>query len=139
MYWQLGCCAALLFLGYLSYQDIKTKCVSARVIWIFGGTVLLYLLLGKRCGAEEWIVRMIPGVLLILLAWMTRESIGYGDGAAVIVLGLWCGTGFCIMTLCLGIFLSGIYALCGLAVRRTTPIPFLPFLLAAMEVILFYE
>lgn len=132
-------CAALLFLGYLSYQDIKTKCVSARVIWISAGIAFLSVFLEKDCGVDKWMVRMIPGVLFILLAWMTRESIGYGDGAAVIVLGLWCGTYFCILTLCLGIFLSGIYALCRMAVGRTTPIPFLPFLLTAMEVILFYE
>ena len=139
MYEQLGYCAALFFLGYLSHQDIKTKYVSARVICIAGIAALFYLLLGKSTGEMEWIVRMIPGLLLLLLSWISGESIGYGDGATVIVLGLWCGTSFCIMTLCIGIFLSGIYAICRLAAGRTSPVPFLPFLLTAMEVMLLYE
>ena len=139
MYQQVGCGAELLFLAYLSLQDIKTKFVSARAIWISGVAALLYLLLGQSSDTNEWIVRVIPGVVLLLFSWMTKESIGYGDGAAVIVLGLWCGTFFCVLTLCLGIILSGIYALGCMVTRRTSPLPFLPFLLAAMEVILFYE
>lgn len=139
MYQQVGYSAALLFLAYLSFQDIKTKFVSAGVIWISGAAALLYLFLGQSSDAKEWIVRVIPGVMLLLLSWMTKESIGYGDGAAVIVLGLWCGTFFCVLTFCLGIILSGIYALYCMAAGRTSPLPFLPFLLAAMEVILICE
>lgn len=139
MYKQMGYCAALFFLGYLSIQDVKTKFISARAILVFGSAALLYLFLGQECAGGEWIVRMIPGLILLLLSWITGESIGYGDGAAVLVLGLWCGTLFCVLTLCLGILLSGIYALCRLAAGRISPVPFLPFLLTAMEVILLYE
>lgn len=139
MYQQVGYGAALLLLAYLSLQDIKTKFVSARAIWISGAAALLYLFLGQSSDAKEWIVRMIPGIALLLLSWMTKERIGYGDGAVVIVFGLWCGTFFCVLTLCLGIILSGIYALGCIVTGRNSPLPFLPFLLAAMEVILFYE
>ena len=139
MYQQAGYGAALLFLAYLSFQDIKTKLVSARAIWISGMAALLYLFLGQSGDAKEWTIRVIPGMVLLLVSWMTKESLGYGDGAAVIVLGLWCGTFFCVLILCLGIILSGIYALYCMAAGRTSPLPFLPFLLTAMEVILLYE
>lgn len=138
MYEQLGYCAALFFLGYLSRQDIKTKFVSVKVIWIFGAVAFLYLCWGQGTDVGVWIIRIIPGTVLWLLAWVTKESIGYGDGAAVMVLGLWCGTLFCILILCLGIFLSGVYALCRMAAGRFSPVPFIPFLLISMEVILFY-
>lgn len=138
MYEQLGYCAALIFLGYLSVQDIRTKLVSANVIWMFGAVAFLYLFWGQDGDICTWIMRMIPGAGLLLLAFGTKESIGYGDGATVMVLGMWCGTFFCILILCLGIFLSGIYALFRMASGRFSPVPFLPFLLISMEVILFY-
>ena len=138
MHNETGYCAVLLLFGYLSVQDIKSCRISARPIGWFGGAALVYLYF-QHLAAEEWILRIAPGMFLVLLAWATRESIGYGDGAAVMVLGLWCGALFSILTLCMAFFLAGICALVRLVKGNRQPLPFLPFLLIAMEVVWFYE
>lgn len=139
MYEKAGYCGALCFLGYLSAQDIRWKKISVRAVVVFGLLSILYFAAGERAGMEKGIYCMMPGMVLLSLSLMTGEKIGYGDGAAVLILGFCTGAVFCAETVCLGIIMSGIYSLYKIVRKCNQPIPFLPFLLAAMEVVLIYE
>ena len=81
---------------------------------------------------------MMPGGILLLLSLITKESIGYGDGMTVIVLGLWTGGWFAFHVFCIGILLAGICAVFYLIKGKKDTIPLIPFLLIGMEVALIY-
>lgn len=129
---------SLLFLALLAAEDIKEKRVSIYKIAFFAGAAVIYLIISKQFDLGEIIGSLLPGGLLLLLAFFTRESIGYGDGTAVAVLGLWTGGWFAMMATAVGIMLAGIYGIFCLFKKKKEMIPFLPFLLLGMEVVLFY-
>lgn len=140
MYEKAGCCGALLLLGYLSARDIRMKQIPAVSLLGSGILAVLYVLSGDNAGVSYFAGCMLPGVVFLLISFLTKEKIGYGDGAAILVFGLWTGGVFCMIAAVISIFLSGIYALCLLITgRNKTLIPYMPFLLAAMEVVLLYE
>lgn len=139
MYEKAGYCGALCFLGYLAAQDIRWKKIPVMAVVIFGLLSVLYFVAGERAAPENGMYCMMPGMLLLLLSLVTGEKIGYGDGAAVLILGLCTGAVFCVETVCVGVIMSGIYSLYKIIKKCNQPIPFLPFLLAAMEVMLIYE
>lgn len=138
VYEQLGYTAALLQLGCLSAEDIRTRTVSAKQLCIWGMASMVYFAAGNVWSLQRMAGAILPGILLLAIALLTDEKIGYGDGAAVLVLGVWTGGMFCGLMVCLGFCLSGMYAFGQQIRRRKEPIPFLPFLLGAMEVMLFY-
>lgn len=131
-------CISLLFLALLAREDIREKRVSAYKILGFAGAAVLYLMAAGQFDWGEIMGSLLPGGLLLLLAFFTRESIGYGDGAAVAALGLWTGGCFAMMTAAAGIMLAGAYGIVCLFMKKKELIPFLPFLLLGMEVVLFY-
>lgn len=138
MYEKAGYCGAIVFLGYLAIYDIKWKKIPAIGISVFGILSLIYLLLGRQYNLKHAALCMLPGMVLLALSLLTKEKIGYGDGAAVIILGFWTGALFCAGAVCVGIMMTGIYALYRVMQKNMEPIPFIPFLLAATEVMLVY-
>lgn len=116
--------------GFAAY-DIKTKRIPLLVVIVIAVSVLLY----RLCiGTEilELVIGLIPGIVLLMLAFATRESIGTGDGLVLCVLGLFCGWRQCLavfgMALVLSALLSIILLICH-KVGRKTELPFLPSLL----------
>lgn len=114
-------------IGFAAY-DIKTKTVPVAAVVIIAVSVLLY----RLCmGIEvlELAIGLLPGIVLLVLAFATRESIGTGDGLVVCVLGLFCGWRRCLaifgMALVLSAMLSIILLVCR-KVGRKTELPFLP-------------
>ena len=117
-------------IGFAVY-DIKNKMIPTMAVKIITAGVLAYrLCIGIEI--RELIIGLIPGILLLLLAFATQESIGTGDGLILCVLGLFCGWRQCLaifgMALLLSALLSIILLLCHKAGRKTE-LPFLPSLL----------
>ena len=131
-------CAGLLFLAVLSAQDIREKRISVYKLLIFAFMAVIYRIIIRQFYWQEILGDVLPGCMLLLLSKMTKEEIGYGDGMTVIVLGLWLGGWFIFHVLCIGIVLSGIYAVICLMKGKRDAIPLIPFLLAGMEVALIY-
>lgn len=134
----VACLAGLLFLTVLTVQDIKEKRISIYKLLIFAVMALIHCIFIKQFSWQEILKCMIPGSILLFLSLITKESIGYGDGMTVMVLGLWTGGQFAFQVLCTGIILSGICAMVYLVKGKKDTIPFVPFLLAGMEVVLIY-
>ncbi len=131
-------CAGLLLLAVLAAQDIREKKISVDKLLIFGFMAVLYQIFTKQFCWQEILGGVVPGCMLLLISWATKENIGYGDGMVVIVLGLWTGGWFAFHVLGIGILLTGIYAVISLIRKKRDVIPFIPFLLAGMEVALIY-
>ena len=113
--------------GFAIY-DMKTKTISVVAVAIIAASVLLYRLY-MGIGMLELVIGLIPGVLLLVLAFATRESIGTGDGLVLCILGLFCGWRHCLAIFGMALVLSAILSIVLLVCRkagRKTELPFLP-------------
>mgnify|MGYP001024839549 CR=1 FL=1 len=131
-------CGGLLTLAVLAAEDIRKKELSVSRLVLSGASALLYLVFSGQFTLGELPGRIFPGAVLLLLAWLTGEGIGYGDGMTVLVLGLWTGGWFAACAAGTGIMLAGTFGGICLLRNRRELIPFVPFLLLGMEVMLFY-
>ncbi len=136
MYNKIAYSAVLVTIGFLSWEDIKKKEISLFVLIVSGSIALLCLIAENGIEIVHIVGCMLPGMLLLALSLISQEKIGYGDGATVLVLGFWTDMDFCVATLAIAFLLTGCYAIFLLLKRRKDEkIPFIPFLLAAMEVL----
>lgn len=128
----------LLFLASLTIEDIREQKISFYKIFIAGILAFFYQGFANPLFLRQLLVIISPGILMLLISFISKENLGYGDGLAVIVLGLWTGWIFTLLTVCTGIILSSGYSLVYLLQHRRNTIPFIPFLLLGMEVTLLY-
>ena len=136
---QITYCGALFFLAILVPEDIREKRISAKTVIVFGLLALICRFAeGHGQILAEVVCSLIPGFFLLMLSIISKESIGLGDGLAVAVLGVWLGSIETFMILCIAWTLAGVYAVVYIMRKRKEPIPFIPFLLLGMEVLLFY-
>lgn len=134
---------SLLGLFTMSVQDLKHKKISCFVLYVYllTGAVNAYM----TQNAFNIVVSAVPGILLLILGFLTTEKIGYGDGLVVLGLGLWLGFESTVSILLIGSMLSSIVSLIyifilkhkGLSVKKM--IPFVPFILLGLAVFLIYE
>lgn len=126
--WQWGAIGAFLLVG--SVQDLKYKALTPIICAVWAGLVLVAVVLSKSnpitCG-----LGLIPGLLVIICAFASRQAIGYGDGLVIVILGAALGIekGFCITVM--AFLLAAMVALFLLAIKRTDykqELPFVPFL-----------
>ena len=80
---------------------------------------------------EELPLALLPGGICLLLGFVTREQIGYGDGLLLLNLGVGLGMGavweLWIMGL-LASFVASVVLLCSRRAKKSLRIPFVPFL-----------
>ena len=131
-------CAGLMLLAFLTPEDIREKTISVNTVLLFMILAIIYRGLVGCLFSYEMVESLIPGGILLLLSVITKESIGFGDGIVVVVLGLWTGTWFTTLVVCVAILLAGIYGVICIIKKRKDPIAFVPFLLIGMEVVLAY-
>lgn len=113
--------------GFAIY-DIKTKTIPVVAVAIIAASVLLYRLC-MGIGMLELVIGLIPGIVLLVLAFATRESIGTGDGLVLCILGLFCGWQKCLAMFAMALVLSAALSIILLVCRkvgRKTELPFLP-------------
>ncbi len=128
--------AACLFLAAAAGQDIYRRQVSLLLPAAF-------LIPGLFCGfwrltaeGEDLYMAaaaLLPGCGLCLLAGLSDNKVGWGDGLCTLILGLLAGAGPCIFAVSAGMLLLSllciILLLSGKA-DRNSRMPFLPFLAA---------
>lgn len=133
----------IIMMTVAAIQDIRRKEVSVGIVLAAGAVSFITCIVaiaGGTFSIEETIFSLIPGALLLLVAFICRNNMGYGDGLLILAVGPSVGFEKCILGLCVAFFISGIFSIVLMAVKRPGKgyaIPFIPFLTLGLGVSLF--
>lgn len=126
-------------LGIMSVEDIRKK--GIKRLWLIGlGIVgLIFTIADAEVLYVSFLLRFVPGVVFVLLAWATREQIGMGDALLILVMG-WYLNAIELVDVCLlAFFIAGLVALVLLVVIKKSKkfeLPMVPFIFAGYVVML---
>ena len=129
----------LLVLGSASFIDLRTHSLPLVLpSCALGGGILLRFLSGKVHWPEA-VLCFLPGLFLLLLALLSRQAVGYGDGAILLSAGAFLDLAGSLTLLFGAMLLSALF--CGMLLllrkaRGTDQIPFVPFLLGGYDLLL---
>lgn len=129
----------LLGLAFCGLEDYRKKEIHLLPVLLMSVVGALLSVLGKDWTDWTIICRFAPGMLLFLLAWFTKESIGYGDAWVLLGLGCFLSAIEILNLSMIAISVAGLVALFLLLVKRKgrkTRIPFVPFLLVGYVALL---
>ena len=125
------------YLLWGAWKDLRKKRISDQYLWFGGVAGIIYNLMKmitKEFVWEERFTAYLPGLLILVIAKITGEKIGYGDGWVVLILGSFLGIFEIYVMLQLAVILAAVVSvglLCTKKAGREYRIPFLPFLWAA--------
>ena len=129
-----------LFLAVCAVYDGFSRRVPLAVVWI-GMLTAVCLQIGGAMGETNIVsaaLSLLPGAGFFLLSFLTREKVGYGDGWTLLMIGLFLGAYRCFLILLVGLMAESVAAVVLLVIgkiKRDREIPFLPFLLLGMGVV----
>jgi leader peptidase (prepilin peptidase)/N-methyltransferase len=130
-----------LFLAICAVWDAVNKKIPLIVVWI-GMAAAVILRAAGVIETESWRMMgaaLLPGFLFWVISYVTREKVGYGDGWILLLIGLFAGAEKCIAALMTALFVESIFLIILLALRkinRDKEVPFVPFLLVGLGVII---
>ena len=132
--------AALMILLIIAIEDIKSMSISSWKIWILAalsvGSAAFEIVAGVD-DIERAAVALLPGVVLIVLYYVTGKQIGLGDGMVTLCMGPAFGIERVALGITVAFFVSGLFSLVIIAAlrgRRKKSYPFIPFIAAGMVV-----
>ncbi len=124
----------LAMFGICSIEDIKTRQIPVKWITAFAAEACLCRLFLYKQPAIGLLAAIFPGLVILVFAFLSRGSIGKGDGYLMIVTGLFLGVKDTFRIFIYAIFLSFIYALYLCVIKKKSrkyEMPFIPFLFIA--------
>ena len=121
-------------LAVCTLMDVRSHTVSLPVI--LGGCIAAIVVnrTGELKAFREMLIGLLPGVFLLIAAWLSREKIGSGDGFLFLFIGLLCGLQTTVSILFIALVLSLVVGSAGILILKKpkgTAFPFVPFVLAA--------
>ncbi len=128
----------LLLLTLSAMEDLRHMKIYMPPLYAGLGVGLFLAILGD---SELFLYRMagmLPGAILLLLAFFSKEAIGFGDALLFLVLGLWMGLWEGMLLLMGSLVLAALAGIC-LCFRRKSgklAFPFVPFVLLAYVLML---
>ena len=128
---------SFIFIIICTITDIRKKEIPISVIVLFGGISLFYIGIQGRRGWYDLIYSLIPGIFFLLLGYCTRQSVGYGDGLVLLIIGLCIGYRGCMAVVMTALLISAVCAAILLAcckVKGKSRMPFVPFLAVGLGV-----
>lgn len=112
-----------------SMEDLKTRKLDLGLLAAFSlPLIILTALDGAYFVSRERLAGLMVGAVLLVIAFISREAVGKGDGLAVMWLGYATGLGTVISALFAAWGLAFICALIMTAAGKKKRIPFIPFL-----------
>ncbi len=130
---------ALMMLALCSYTDIKKRKVMMPVIWTAETVSLVIHLICRDTGCREFIISLIPGILLLAVSRLTKGKIGEGDAFVIMALGIMTGWQSSVRTLMNGLVsasLFGIYLIFKNNGKKDIKLPLVPFILCGYIIML---
>lgn len=130
-----------IFLAVCAVFDGLQKKIPLAAVWL-GMLTAICLRAGGMMGEVDLLsaaLSLVPGAIFFLLSFVTREKVGYGDGWVLLMIGLFLDLPRCFLILVAGLLIESVAALVLLAlkkIQRNKEIPFCPFLLLGMGVML---
>lgn len=125
----------LLFLGTGSYLDVKDRELPVGLFVFFGILGLVVHMILRDRSVNSILAGLIPGAGCVLVSWLTREMLGYGDSMGLCVLGIFEDLENVFWIMFIAFMLSAVYGLWEMLVRRQglkAAMPFFPFLWMAL-------
>lgn len=119
----------LLIEGIRDLQKHKVSMITVMIAGILG--VIFQFVIIQENGLKI-IGGILIGIVLLSLAKITREKIGYGDGWIFVVTGIYLGFHSNMYLLLLSLFLASLVSICLLVfkkVNKKTELPFVSFVL----------
>ena len=122
----------LVILGCNAVQDIRKREILLTPTLAAAAAGTVWLIQSGQLNVCGFLMAVLPGMLLMLLAIVTAGEVGCGDGIVLLTAGIWCGFPQILYIAAGGVFLPA--AVSGvLLIRRSRvrSIPMVPFFLAA--------
>lgn len=126
-----------LYLFWGAWQDLRKRKINNSYLWIGGVTGIIYKAISVATNTsilKDWLWAMIPGLMLLLVAIVTKEKIGLGDGWVILILSNFLNVveiGYVLQAAVFIVSMFSLILLCSNKVTKEYQIPFLPFLWAA--------
>ena len=123
----------LLYLIKASYTDIKKRRICVWEITAIALILFLLALIGGNLEKER-LYSMIPGLIILFIAHVTDEQIGYGDGLVFLLVGMHTTIMDLMGIILLSLFLCTILSVGLLVLKKCgkrTSLPFIPFITGA--------
>lgn len=123
-----------IFWAVISWRDIRTQIIPFWPEVLFGGAGVAVSI---AAGMSVWEIvgGAVMGAVLLAFAYVSRESVGYGDALCVGMMGIWNGLSSMIWILMCAMFLLLAAAIPLLLLKkatRKTRMPMAPFLTVGM-------
>ena len=122
----------IIFLGIISIIDISTKKIPVILLIIMGIAGGVYIISCDK-SVINTVISIMPGGILLMMAFFTKEQIGYGDAVVVtLMLGLFVSVDIVCSSLVMGLTIAGIVSVVYIVIKRADrkkQIAFTPFLL----------
>lgn len=125
-----------------SIGDIRSKEVFLwEILGCLGMSFAAVILsiCGNSFDASDILMSLMPGAFLLLIAYVSRSSMGYGDGLLLLAAGPALGSNVTVMGMIAAVFACGLISgllLVFKRVGRKARIPFVPFMTFGMGVML---
>ena len=97
----------IIFLGIISIIDISTKKIPVILLIIMGIAGGVYIISCDK-SVINTVISIIPGGILLMMAFFTKEQIGYGDAVVVTLMGLFVSVDIVCSSLVMGCLLYSI-------------------------------
>ena len=120
------------FLLIEGYRDLRQRNISMMAVWIVGVLGAILQFEGIKENGIEIAGGMIIGALILLLAKLTDEKIGYGDGWVLMISGLYLGFRYNMYLLLISLMLASFISIILLLTKKAdkkTELPFVSFML----------
>lgn len=116
----------------MSVEDIRKKEIRRVWLLVLGVAGVLLMVVGGGLRGMADLAGFIPGMLCLLVAWMTKEQLGWGDAILILVMGCYLDA-IALMNVCMIAFaIAGFAALVLIVVVKKSKkyeLPLVPFLL----------
>ena len=145
---QMAQALALLIMMQPAISDYRARSFNGLPV-LFTGMGAGLVMMGIRilqegaCRALLWYpAGLLVGLIFLLMAYVTGEAVGYGDGVMMLVLGFLLGLSRITVILMIAlslICLRGLYLIAGRHMGGKHELPFLPYMLTAQVLYALFE
>lgn len=121
----------IIFLAICTYYDMKTRMIPVWLL-ISGGVGAIMVRIMLQENGWIYIAGILLGVTFLLVSKVTKEAIGYGDSALILILGVLIGLWQMLLVLVIALLSAAVFSMFVLVLKRMSrkkQFPFVPFLL----------